>query len=183
MARDGAADGFGDAAGQGLGNRLEGRVEDRRFSWTYAKNTSARRHECAALHSTVTDFARLRGLSTSVPRTTRRVIRQQLQRDRVHDRRDDRRVRRHLDDVHALAAARCARPRRPSRRARRRGRALPAGSTSASRAARRAARSRSPACALSTSASGPCFSSPAGYASAWMYEISLSFSAPSIAIG
>ena len=34
-----------------------------------------------------------------------------------------------------------------------------------------------------TSASGPCFSSPAGYASAWMYEISFSFSAPSSAIG
>jgi hypothetical protein len=36
---------------------------------------------------------------------------------------------------------------------------------------------------LSTSASGPCFSSPAGYASAWMYVISFSLSAPSIAIG
>ena len=37
--------------------------------------------------------------------------------------------------------------------------------------------------ASSTSASGPCFSSPAGYASAWMYEISFSLSAPSSAIG
>ncbi len=34
-----------------------------------------------------------------------------------------------------------------------------------------------------TSASGPCFNSPAGYASAWIYEISFSFSAPSSAIG
>lgn len=34
-----------------------------------------------------------------------------------------------------------------------------------------------------TSASGPCFNSPAAYASAWMYEISFIFSAPSSAIG
>ncbi len=34
-----------------------------------------------------------------------------------------------------------------------------------------------------TSANGPCFSSPAAKASAWMYEISFSFKAPSRAIG
>ncbi len=33
------------------------------------------------------------------------------------------------------------------------------------------------------SAMGPCFISPAAYPSAWMYEISLSFSAPSSATG
>src|SRR5207245_1872477 len=33
------------------------------------------------------------------------------------------------------------------------------------------------------SASGPCFSSPAAYASAWIYEISLIFNAPSMATG
>src|SRR6184192_3038902 len=32
-------------------------------------------------------------------------------------------------------------------------------------------------------ASGPCLSSPAAYPSAWRYEISLSFNAPSSAIG
>ena len=32
-------------------------------------------------------------------------------------------------------------------------------------------------------AKGPCFNSPAAYASAWMYEISLIFNAPSMATG
>ena len=35
----------------------------------------------------------------------------------------------------------------------------------------------------STSARGPCLSSPDGYASAWIYDISFSFSAPSSATG
>ena len=36
---------------------------------------------------------------------------------------------------------------------------------------------------FSIKASGPCFISPAGYPSAWIYDISLNFNAPSSANG
>ena len=57
----------------------------------------------ATSHSTVTLFARLRGLSTSVPRAHGRVIREQLQRHDVQDRRQRAVVLGHADDVHAFA--------------------------------------------------------------------------------
>ena len=59
-------------------------------------------------HSTVTLFARFRGLSTSVPAQHRGVIREQLQRNRVHDRREQPRVLGQPDHVDAVAGGEVA---------------------------------------------------------------------------
>ena len=114
------------------------------------------------LTSTVTLLARLRGLSTSVPRAHRGVIRQQLQRHDVQDRREHAVVLGHADHAHALAGldARVGIGEHEQLAAARPHFLQVALELFQQRVVRRDRHHRH--LARVTSASGPCFSSPAG---------------------